>query len=368
MLVKNKKVAAKEAVIQSSDSWAVKYRPRSLDDFIGQPEIVAMVEGYIARKQMPNAMLITGGTGYGKTTLARIISRTVNEVTGDHDPDCVEANLSEARGIDDMRSIINNAGFMPRKHIRFMLLDELQGATPQALSALLKPLEEPSPRTTWILVTNEPDKLPATIKGRCVKLNLKALNPDDLVPMLARIVKAEKLEVKASVLKKIATNAGAHPRDAIQLLDGIAAMLTGPSYKGESVDILIKAAMKSQAIDGDLNAIKTLLYIYLGRPVTALKTVYESSNKRSLINSMLYINSGVLAEALNVKGAYLSYPQRTFKEEVLKRTGKDSIETDFIITIHQHLADIKVKMFYGIDEDNFVIAEIAKLAKLIKDG
>lgn len=368
MLVKNKKVAAKEAVIQSSDSWAVKYRPRSLDDFIGQPEIVAMVEGYIARKQMPNAMLITGGTGYGKTTLARIISRTVNEVTGDHDPDCVEANLSAERGIDDMRSIINNAGFMPRRNIRFILLDEIHGATPQAIQALLKPLEEPSPRTTWILATTEPDKLPAAIKGRCIKLNLKALNPDDLVPMLARIAKAEKVVIKSSALKKIAASANAHPRDAIQLLDGVAAMMAGPSYKEEPIDALIKSAMKSLDIENDTLAIEALAYAYMGKMTASVKCAVVSQNKRSLINTMLYINSGILNHVLKVPGYYLTYPQKGFISSLTSKGGKDLLVFSKVIVMHQHLTEIKTKMFYGIDEDNFVIAEVAKLAKLIKDG
>jgi DNA polymerase III gamma/tau subunit len=156
---------------------SVALRPQSLKEFIGGAKVLDQVRSFIREQRIPTAILLSGPTGCGKTTLARII-------TSEIDGDPVEANAADDTGVDAARSLGEQAQHMSllNSH-KVIILDEAHQLTKQAQSALLKHVEDAPPSTVWIFCTTEPSKLLPTLRGRCVSFALGGLT-DDQTPLL----------------------------------------------------------------------------------------------------------------------------------------------------------------------------------------
>ena len=171
---------------------------------IGNPAEVTRLKGILASKKIPNAMLFIGATGVGKTTLARIFGYYANCVTHNRcgkcascsvginsHPDIKEMNAGEARGIDDIRALIDHARYKPRHNFRIIIVDECQGLTPQAFNALLKPTEDPPGHTIWIFCSTNPEKIPSTLLDRCTIFNLRIPQREEIAKRLTVICEKE---------------------------------------------------------------------------------------------------------------------------------------------------------------------------------
>ena len=207
---------------------SVKYRPKSLKSYFGQDEAKELVQSLL-KKDWPGTVLITGSTGSGKTTLARIIVRELQSENG-----CEEINIGDSRGIDDVRSLAQRAKLAPfgNSKYRIFILDECHLLTSSAASALLKVLEEPCKTTKFILCTDQPEKLLKTILGRCLKICLKQPTPEDILPYLKLVCKKEEAEISEKKLLKIAQASGGQPRESLQLLE---VALSNPSQPLEEL-------------------------------------------------------------------------------------------------------------------------------------
>lgn len=213
------------------ESFVAKYRPAKFSGVIGQDSAVSVLKAMISSKRIHPAILISGNTGVGKTTIARLIAKYVNCETNTACGKCaacttngtlsdvVEVNSSDSRGIDDVRDLILSSQFLPRLPYRVIILDECHQLTPQAQQALLKALEDPSARTIWILVTTAPEKLLRTILGRCLRINLLPLSEKDIVARLVKIISNEYGEIDDKIHKllvAIAASSCGQMRDAVQ--------------------------------------------------------------------------------------------------------------------------------------------------------
>jgi DNA polymerase III subunit gamma/tau len=212
-----------------------KYRPQSFADVIGQDHVVTTLESAVSQKKLAHAYLFAGGRGTGKTSVARILAKTLltqgiddanvkkqilQGVEEGHLVDLVEIDAASNRGIDDVRDLIEKIQFSPVvATAKVYIVDEAHMLTKEAFNALLKTLEEPPPYAYFILATTELQKIPATIQSRCQRFAFRQITEEDIVRGLQRIADAEKITIDRPALRAVAHAAQGGMRDAISLLD-----------------------------------------------------------------------------------------------------------------------------------------------------
>ena len=197
-----------------------KYRPGSLEEFVGNESVVDSVCSILSRKRsaIPHAWMFTGPSGCGKTTLARIIA----SILGAHETEVVEINFAATKGIDTVRDIISKVGYKPSLgKSRVWILDEFHEATTDAQNAILKVLEEPPSHVYMILATTDPHKLIATVKNRLTTYNLDPYSEDELSQILKHISKSEGKKLHPDALSQIVTDSIGSARMAINIMDKI---------------------------------------------------------------------------------------------------------------------------------------------------
>ena len=219
---------------------ALKYRPQEFKDLIGQEVMAQSITNAIKLGKTPNAYLLTGIRGVGKTTTARLIAKALNcvknftegekcksseychctEIVNSNHMDILEMDAASKTGIDDIRELIENAKYSPTSaKFKIFIIDEVHMLSKQAFNGLLKTLEEPPPRLKFILATTEVRKIPVTILSRCQRFDLKRVNLEKLFLHLKSITKKENGNISNSALQLIARASEGSVRDAISLLD-----------------------------------------------------------------------------------------------------------------------------------------------------
>ena len=220
---------------------ALKYRPQEFKDLIGQEVVAQTITNSIKLGKTPNAYLLTGIRGVGKTTTARLIAKALNciknidenqkctkdkfcdsceEITGSNHIDILEMDAASKTGIDDVRELIENSKYSPTSALyKIYIIDEVHMLSKQAFNGLLKTLEEPPPRLKFILATTEARKIPVTILSRCQRFDLKRVSLEKLLDHLKNITKKEKGNISDNALRLIARASEGSVRDAISLLD-----------------------------------------------------------------------------------------------------------------------------------------------------
>lgn len=220
-----------------------KHRPDSLEDIYGNKETVQSLTKMLSKpKDCPSTFLFSGGTGCGKTTLARIIAKEL-KVKGN---DYIEINVADDNGIGTARAIRKTMGFSPQESpFRIYVLDEAHQLTSAAQNAFLKEMEDTPAHVKFILCTTEPEKIKPTLRGRCQQFRLEQLNDSQMIKLLKDVCKKEKEKVEKEVLKVIATDSLGHSRNALQTLDKVLATEPENRLKIAKQTILVK----NQSID-----------------------------------------------------------------------------------------------------------------------
>jgi DNA polymerase III gamma/tau subunit len=198
------------------------HRPNNLDEFFGNESLKESIASILARQDRPRAFLLTGPSGCGKTTLARIISKEINC----SDPDYSERNVSDTRGIDDARKMIQDMLYMPREgDVKVYCLDEVQGATAAFQESILKALEDTPKHVTFILCTTDPQKLKKTIKTRCSQFEVRPLPGPMMTDFIGSILDKEFGQERAifpdEFFSAIVEAADGCPRQALVILDQV---------------------------------------------------------------------------------------------------------------------------------------------------
>lgn len=200
---------------------ALKYRPRSLDEIIGNDSVVEILGNLLSKKStqpVPKSILFHGETGCGKTTLARIVASEL----GTKGADLREIDSADFRGIDTVREIRKQSVYKPLEGpYRVWILDEVHRLTGDAQSALLKALEDTPSHVYYILCTTDPQKLLNTIRGRCAEFQVRPLTEREMRILLRKIVKAEEDSLSKEVYNQITRDSLGRPRNALQILSQV---------------------------------------------------------------------------------------------------------------------------------------------------
>ena len=252
---------------------ALKYRPIDFKDLIGQDVMVQTITNGIKLNKTPNAYLLTGIRGIGKTTTARLIAKALNclkntekkndcskqnlcnvckEIVNSNHIDVLEMDAASKTGIDDVRELIENAKYSPTSaKFKIFIIDEVHMLSKQAFNGLLKTLEEPPPNLKFILATTEARKIPVTILSRCQRFDLKRVKINQIISHLKKIVEIEKGNISDNALKLIARSGEGSVRDSISLLDRalISSEETNKVLDENSIRDMLGLADKSKVIE-----------------------------------------------------------------------------------------------------------------------
>ncbi len=217
--------------------FSLKYRPQNFDELIGQDHVRVTLCGAIKKGKVGHAYLFAGPRGVGKTTVARILAKSLNCATGltiqpcgkcascvdiaeSRSIDVLEIDGASNRRIEDIRELRENVKYAPAysRH-KVYIIDEVHMLTEESFNALLKTLEEPPAAVIFIFATTEPAAVPGTILSRCQRFDFRRLSPTEIHKGLAKIVEHEKIKVTTDTLMEIARRADGSMRDAESLLE-----------------------------------------------------------------------------------------------------------------------------------------------------
>jgi len=216
---------------------ARKWRPRTFDEVMGQQHVLQALVNSLDMGRLHHAYLFSGTRGVGKTTIARILAKSINcengvsskpcgqcqsclEIDQGRFVDLLEIDAASRTRVEDTRELLDNVQYMPtRGRFKVYLIDEVHMLSRHSFNALLKTLEEPPAHVKFLLATTDPQKLPTTILSRCLQFNLKPLQPSELESQLSQVLSKEGVDVEPQALKILAKSANGSVRDALSLTE-----------------------------------------------------------------------------------------------------------------------------------------------------
>ena len=224
---------------------ARKWRPKTFADLVGQEHVVKALQNALAAGRLHHAYLLTGTRGVGKTTIARILAKSLNCENAQHGEPCgqcqscrdidagrfvdlLEIDAASNTGIDNIREVLENAQYAPTAgKYKVYIIDEVHMLSKSAFNAMLKTLEEPPEHVKFILATTDPHKVPVTVLSRCLQFVLRNMTAQQVSNHLAHILDAEQIAYEAPALALLGRAAQGSMRDALSLLDQAIAMGSG---------------------------------------------------------------------------------------------------------------------------------------------
>ena len=240
----------------SYEVLARKLRPSGFSALVGQDHVVRALTHALDHDRLHHAYLFTGTRGVGKTTIARILAKSLNceqgvsstpcgvcsictEVKENRFIDLIEVDAASRTGVDDTRELLENAQYMPtRGRYKVYLIDEVHMLSIASFNALLKTLEEPPEHVKFLLATTDPKKVPVTVLSRCLQFQLKNITSQTIVDYIADVLTTEAVNFEHDALQVIARSAQGSMRDALSLTDQAIAFGQGELKQADVVSML----------------------------------------------------------------------------------------------------------------------------------
>lgn len=288
---------------------ARKWRPRNFSTLVGQEHVVRALTHALSEQRLHHAYLFTGTRGVGKTTLARILAKSLNcetgitatpcgtcsacqEIDSGRFVDLLEVDAATNTRVDEMRQLLENAVYAPtRGRFKVYVIDEVHMLSNSAFNAMLKTLEEPPEHVKFILATTDPQKIPVTVLSRCLQFNLKQMPALAITGHLAHILQAEGIPFDQPALALVARSAAGSMRDALSLLDQAIAHGAGR---------VEEAQVRSMLGTVDQDYLFTILEALQGAEPSALLQVAADLGIRSLSFSAALQELGALLTRLQI--------------------------------------------------------------------
>ncbi len=324
---------------------ARKWRPKSFEALVGQEHVVRALSNALEQQRLHHAYLFTGTRGVGKTTIARILAKSLNCETGITAHPCgicsacvsidngsfidyVEMDAASNRGIDDMTSLLEKAIYAPSQgRFKVYMLDEVHQLTGPAFNAMLKTLEEPPEHVKFILATTDPQKVPVTVLSRCLQFNLRQMSGTSIIEYLQSVLTQENIPYEAVALQLIARGAAGSMRDALSLLDQAIAYGAN-TVKEQEVRAMLGAI--------DQSYLFALLQSLVNHDGTALMTQARAMEQRSLSFDAALVD---LANLLH---------QIAVAQTVPESIASDLPERGLLLDLAQKLSAEQVQLYYQI--------------------
>jgi DNA polymerase III subunit gamma/tau len=234
---------------------ARKYRPKTFGEMVGQEHVVRALGNALTQQRLHHAYLFTGTRGVGKTTVSRILAKSLNcqgpdgqggitatpcgvceacrAIDAGRFVDYVELDAASNRGVDEVQALLEQAVYKPvQGRFKVFMIDEVHMLTGHAFNAMLKTLEEPPEYLKFVLATTDPQKVPVTVLSRCLQFNLRPMAPETVQEHLARVLQAEGVPASEPALRLLARAARGSMRDALSLTDQAIAFGDGTLEEG----------------------------------------------------------------------------------------------------------------------------------------
>ena len=298
---------------------ATKYRPKTFSDVVGQRSSVLVLSKAIERDMVPASLVLSGMRGTGKTSMARIFARELNPTEDNEALFLWEVDAASAGGVDAMRALIDDLRYSSPFH-RVVVLDEVHAATQAGFQVLLKTLEEPPPRVTFVLVTTEPNRIPDTILTRSMQCRFGKIQTQDIEGRLRYVVDQEDIKVPDGLISQIAEYADGGMRDALMLLDQAELMGDG----NITPDVLDQIAGGRSAAPF-LEAIRkgNLARSILAADALSAEVGAQGAVERALLECREMLLGRRRAEGWSAQDAAVAIPKLWKMAEQIKRLGPD---------------------------------------------
>lgn len=336
----------------------LKYRPKTLGE-IDNSNVKEQIVNILKSKQIPHALLFVGQKGTGKTSTARVFAKSINcfenmfagknksiepcntcknckNVDSSNSTDVIELDAASNRGIEEVKRLIREAAFLPMGgRYRVFIIDEAHMITPDAFNALLKTLEEPPKSAVFILATTNQEKLPKTILSRCFLLNFGKAKKKDIIHMLNRIIKEEKIKIDEKLLDLIYRNSDHSFRDATKTLEELVIQEKLTLEDGKKfLGVLSKENLLKILSEKDLKQALSWLEEFSqagGNHKHLIEQLLDDLRKQLLVKNAIGVED--VEETLNFSTSQIAYLMRLLNEAYsnLKITPIEAIALEIAI-------------------------------------
>lgn len=324
-----------------------KYRPKNLQEVVGQEHVKKALTNAINLNKISHAYLFTGPRGTGKTSIARILAKSLNckegptitpcevcpsciDIKNSTPMDVIEIDAASNRSVEDAQNILEKIQYVPvNGKYKIYIIDEVHMLTKHAFNALLKTLEEPPENVIFILATTEPQKVLETITSRCQRFDFRRITTDDIINHLKHIAKEENIKIDNDALFTIAKNAAGGMRDALALLDQVSVLDSAKTITSEDVNKLLGRL--------SFDMLHSLCdCIIQSRPqgaIELLEKIYNSGNEPSqiLLNLMGYLKNLLIVKNCQGEELLIDLTQLNHSQIKTLKTQSENIETHQVV-------------------------------------